>query len=134
MLLLFIPDLVDAIDGWTGRLFHGPMQRFTFLRAGDFTGAEVEQLLRRYGIRVWGRELDHPEELALLVKRKQAIWAEYILCRAGVPLTSPLLDPRNAHYQPRHAPNTMPTPWDERGIGPHSFVDHVVDWLDRLLR
>lgn len=131
--LLTLPDLIDPLDGWIGRWLHGPMHCFTFLRASDFTGAEVEKLLRRYGIRIWGRELDHPQELAFLVKRKQAIWAEYILCRAGVPLTCQLLDPRNAQYQQRHGPNTMPTPWDARGIGPHSVVDHVVDWLDRLL-
>lgn len=133
MLLLALPDLIDAVDGWIGRLQYGPMHRFSFLRAGDYTGAEVEKLLRRYGIRVWGRELDHPTELAFLVKQRQAIWAEYILCRAGVPLTCALLDPRNSQYQARHVPQAMPTPWDARGIGPHSLVDHVVDWLDRLL-
>lgn len=90
-------------------------------------------LLRQYGIRIWGREIDDSDELAFLVKRSQAVWAEYVLCRAGVPLTSKLLDPRNEQYRQRHAPGSMPTPWSERGIGPHTFVDHVVDWLYRLL-
>jgi hypothetical protein len=126
-------DIIDPIDAWIGRLAHGPMHRFTFSSKGEFTGAEVEMLLRRYGIRIWGRELDLQDELAFLVKRRQAVWAEYILCRAGVPLTCPLLDARNAVYRQQHAQDTMPAPWDKRGIGAHTFVDHVVDWLNRFL-
>ncbi len=90
-------------------------------------------LLRQYGIRVWGREVGNADEIAFLVKQKQAVWAEYVLCRAGVPLTGTLLDPRNEQYRYHHAPNSMPTPWSAKGIGPHSLVDHVVDWLYRLL-
>lgn len=131
--MLLIPDFINPLDRWYGRLIYGPMHRFSFLVAGDFTGAQVEMLLRQYGIRIWGRDIHDPEELAFLVKRSQAVWAEYILCRAGVPLTGKLLDPRNAQYRQQHAPGSMPTPWSERGIGPHSFVDHVVDWLNRLL-
>ena len=125
--------ILDAIDAVTGRLAHGPMHRFTFRRGGGFTGAQVEMLLRQYGIRVWGREMDDKDELAFLVKRSQAVWAEYILCQAGVPLTGPLLDPRNEEYRHRHPQGAMPTPWTERGIGPHTLVDHLVDWLYRLL-
>lgn len=131
--LLNLPDLVDPLDGWIGRMVHGPMHRFSFHHGGDFTGSDVEKLLRQYGIRIWGRELDDPEELAFQVKQKQAVWAEYLLCRAGVPLTCTLLDPRNARYRERHATKPMPTPWSDRGIGPHTLVDHVVNWLDRLL-
>ena len=129
-MLLFI-DLLNPIDGYTGRFLHGPMHRFSFSTHGDFTGAQVEKLLRQYGIRIWGRELDNDDELAFLVKRSQAVWAEYILCRAGVPLTCQLLDPRNEQYPIFH--DSMPTPWQEKGIGPHTLVDHIVDWLDRLL-
>lgn len=128
-----LPDLIDPIDGWLGQMLNGPMHRFTFSTQGEFTGVEVELLLRQYGIRIWGREMTNPNERAFLVKRRQAVWAEYILCRAGVPLTSPLLDPRNARYRQQHAPDSMPTPWDKQGIGPHTFVDHVVDWINRLL-
>jgi hypothetical protein len=109
------------------------MHRFTFSTGGDFSGTEVEMLLRQYGIRVWGRELNHAGELAFLVKQAQAEWAEYVLCRAGVALTCQLLNPRNAEYRLRHEYQSMPRPWTKRGIGPHSFVDYVVDWLDRLV-
>lgn len=127
------PDLINWLDGAAGQLAYGPMHRFTFSIATGFRGVDVEMLLHQYGIRVWGRETIGEEELALLVKQKQAVWAEYLLCRAGVPLTGKLLDPRNEQYRQRHAPGSMPTPWSEGGIGPHSFVDHVVEWLNRLL-
>lgn len=128
-----LPDLINWLDGVSGRLTHGQLYRFTFSTATGFTGVEIEMLLRQYGIRIWGREIIEQKELAFLVKERQAVWAEYILCRAGVPLTSKLLDPRNEQYRQQHAPGSMPTPWSERGIGPHSFVDHVVEWLNRLL-
>lgn len=127
------PDVIHPLDGLIGKWLHGPLQRFTFARGAGFTGAEVEQLLRQYGIRLWGREIEDDTEIGFLVKQTQAVWAEYILCRAGVPLTGKLLDPRNEQYRQHHAPGSMPTPWSERGIGPHSLVDHVVDWLNRLL-
>lgn len=130
---MVFPDLINWLDGVTGQLIHGQLHRFTFSTATGFTGVDVERLLRQYGIRIWGRAISTEEELAFFVKVKQAIWAEYLLCRAGVPLTSQLLDPRNAHYRQSHALGSMPTPWSERGIGLHSFVDRTVDWIDRLL-
>ncbi len=126
-----LADLIDPIDAFVGKLVYGPMHRFVIHRSGGFSGAEIEMLLRRYGIRIWGREI-HDDEFAFLVKQSQAVWAEYILCRAGVPLSNGLLDQRNAGYRERHEPGTMPIPWDEQGIAPHSFVDHVVDWMVRL--
>lgn len=126
------PELIHPLDGLIGKWLHGPMHRFCFARGAGFTGVEIEMLLRRYGIRIWGREIEDEDEVAFLVKQRQAVWAEYILCRAGVPLTSTLLDPRNEQYRQHHAPGAMPTPWSNDGIGAHSFVDHVVDWLVRL--
>ena len=130
MLDLF-PDLINPLDGAWGRVTQGPMHRFTFHPASGFSGAEVEKLLGQYYIPIWGREMDDPEERAFLVKRAQANWAEYLLCRAGVPLTSPLLNPRNARFGERH--DTMPTPWQSSGIHPYSFVSATVAWLDKLL-
>ncbi len=126
-------DLLNPLDGQFGRLFNGPMHRFTFRADGGFSGLEVEKMLRRYGIRVWGREMADSEERALLVKQSQAVWAEYLLCRAGVPLTCQLLDPRNDTYRYHHSQDTMPVPWTQHGVGAHSFVDHIVDWIDKLL-
>jgi hypothetical protein len=126
-------DLINRIDGLQGQLVHGKLHRFTFLRAGDFTGADVEMTLRRYGIRVWEREVSDPDEIALSVKQRQAVWAEYILCRAGVLLTSELLDKRNSYYRDLHHPNSMPRPWNEQGIRSQTLIDHLVEWLYRIV-
>lgn len=126
-------DIINPLDGLWGRSTHGPMHRFTFRADGDFSGYEIEKMLRRYGIHIWGRETDGDAERAFLVRRRQAIWAEYLLCRAGVPLTCALLDPRNEHYRRRHIPRSMPVPWTKHGVGPASFVDHVLDLLDKVL-
>jgi len=125
-------DLINPLDGLLGRAVHGKMHRFTFRADGEFSGYEVEKLLRRYGIRIWGREMAEGEDRAFLVKQRQAVWAEYLLCRAGVPLTCKLLDGRNESYRQRHAPQSMPEPWTRQGIGPTSFVDYVVDLLDKV--
>jgi hypothetical protein len=125
-------DPINWLDGLFGQLWHGPMHRLTFSRKGDFSGVEVERMLRQYGVRVWGRQADE-EEIGVLVKESQALWAEYLLCRAGVPLTGKLLDPRNAHYRQVHPHGSMPTPWSAGGTSLHSLVDHVVDWIDRRL-
>jgi hypothetical protein len=128
-----VPDLINPLDGLWGRVSQGSMHRFSFLTGSGFYGYRVELLLRQYGIRVWGREMTDREEMAVLVKRRQAVWAEYVLCRAGVPLTSALIDPRNARYVERYLPGTMPQPWQPNGLRAHSFVDHLVDALDALL-
>ncbi|MCB0045047.1 MAG: hypothetical protein KDD92_06440 [Caldilineaceae bacterium] len=125
-------DIINPLDGIFGRILHGPMHRFTFTADPGRSGLDVEMMLRQYGIRVWGREMDDSLDRALLVKRSQAVWAEYLLCRAGVSLTCPLLDPRNEHYRLQHARGTMPVPWTEDGIGAHSFVDRIVDLIDRF--
>ncbi|MEM7533965.1 MAG: hypothetical protein AAF639_17410 [Chloroflexota bacterium] len=129
--------MINSLDGWFGRTQHGPMHRFTISREGDFNGYDIEQLMQKYGIRIWGREMDGDTELAFLVKETQAVWAEYLMCRSGIPLTSPLLEPRHTHLHQQHLTDaenrTMPTPWDEKGIGPISFIDHLVDWIARYI-
>ena len=126
-------DFINPLDGLWGRAAHGSLHRFSFSIDSDFSAFEVEKLLRRYGIHIWGRRLESDTERSFLVKRRQAVWAEYLLCRAGVPLTSPLLDSRNEQYRRRHAPRSMPIPWTSEGSAPASFLDHVLELMDKLL-
>ncbi len=126
-------DWINPLDGLLGRVLHGPTHRFTFDALGQFSGRDVEMLLRQYGVPIWGREARLDSERAFLVKRSQAVWAEYILCRANVPLTCPLLDSRNQQYRQRHEHGSMPTPWSEQGVKARSFVDHIVDALNGLI-
>ncbi len=76
-------------------------------RASSWSGRAIEQLLQRHGVKVWDRGfLD--EELYFRVKRRQATWAEYLLLRAGVPVTSPPIDPRNGAWTARYPPGSEP--------------------------
>lgn len=124
-------DILSPIDTLFGIARYGKMHRFTFDVDSGFTGYKVEKLLRRYGVRVWGRRVAGNRR-SFLVKQSQAVWAEYILCRAGVPLFGPLLDPRNALYPGQHPDATMPTPWTEQGVPAISLVDHLGEWLAKL--
>src|SRR5262245_45501006 len=99
---------------------------FTWPLGMGRSGAEIEYLLRCYGIRATCREMGH--QMGLSVRDSQAVWAEHILCKAGVPLTSPLLDPRNAIYA-QHSGATMPTPWGAT-VGPGDMVGRLVDVID----
>lgn len=106
------------------------MHHFTWSSTSGFTGAEVEYILRGYGIKCTRRDVLTPGELGLSVSDKQAVWAEHILSRI-VPLTSPMLDPRNEDYAWR-ANGAMPTPWGAP-VRAGDFVGLIVDWIDNLL-
>lgn len=58
---------------------------------------DVERLLRRHGIRIWGRGYDG-KEVYFRTKRKQARWAEYLMASQGVPLTSEWINPSLAMF------------------------------------
>lgn len=115
-----------------GTARYGKMYKIRYFITSAFNGYDVEKILRRYGIRVWGRERDDVTR-SLLVKQSQAEWAEYVLCRAGVPLAGELLNPKNADYADMHADSPMPAPWSQNGIGAISVVDHLVDWMAKIV-
>ncbi|MBN1889449.1 MAG: hypothetical protein JW850_15755 [Thermoflexales bacterium] len=55
---------------------------------GDWRGIDIERLLRHHGVKVWDRGLANSDEIYFCVKRRQVRWADYVLRRAGVPVTS----------------------------------------------
>ncbi len=81
---------------------------FVHRRAG-WSGVELEQFLRRYGVRIWGRGFSG-DHFCFRVKQRQARWAEYLLLRRGIPVTSVPFDPRNLTSAERHAPGDEPPP------------------------
>jgi len=83
--------------------------QFSFSRLGSFRGIDVERLLRRHGIRIWDRDFDR-KNLSFRAKLEQAKWAEYLMARKGVPLTS-------SWFYPRHA-NIIPTGDEPPAQGP----------------
>lgn len=82
-------------------------------RQSSWRGIDVERLLARYGIKVWDRGASG-EELYFCVKRRQVKWAEYVLLRAGVPLTSLPAEPRNNAWAARYSANPGPPPQYKR--------------------
>ena len=68
---------------------------------------DIERLLKRHGVKVWDRSLAG-DNLAFSVKRRQVKWAEYLLLRAGVPVTSALNEPANRRYTEHYAPGSEP--------------------------
>ena len=59
-------------------------------RYSHWRGIDIERLLRRHGVKVWDRGIAG-DDLYFCVKRRQVKWAEYLLLRAGVPVTSVLV-------------------------------------------
>ena len=76
-------------------------------RYSHWRGIDIERLLRRHGVKVWDRGIAG-DDLYFCVKRRQVRWAEYLLLRAGVPVTSALAEPRNRMYTEGYAPSSEP--------------------------
>jgi len=120
--VLRMTGLNHLLDSLTLRAANGAMHKFAF-RTGKvggqhFGGREVEQLLGERGIRVYERTKLGGGELGFSIRRDQAEWAEYLLCRAGVPLTSELLNPE--HDELLHP----------KGKKPKSALERVLGWLE----
>ena len=76
------------------------MKNHSFRWLQDYRpGMDAEHLMRRYGIPVASRHIPRPSrpgaEVGFDVPARQAVWAEYLLCRAGWNLITPLLDERH---------------------------------------
>ena len=82
-------------------------------RKSGWNGQMVENVLARHGIKVWDRGASG-EELYFCVKRRQVKWAEYVLLRAGVPVTSVLKESRNTGWAMRRLGIPIPQGWGEK--------------------
>ncbi len=95
-------------------------------RTSHWRGIDIERLLLRHGVKIWDRGIagDH---LYFCVKRRQARWAEYLLLRAGIPIATARIDPRNTIYASRYEPGSEP---------PHrkQKAEFSTDWVERLRR
>jgi len=95
--------IAECMDCMTGA--NAPMIQVS--RYSSWSGHAIEQLLQRHGVKIWDRGF-LGENLYFRVKRRQAVWAEYLLLRAGVPVVSTLIDPRNREYTERFPPRSEP--------------------------
>lgn len=76
-------------------------------RRSHWRGIDIERMLRRHGVKIWDRGVSG-DELYFCVKLRQVKWAEYVLLRAGVPVTCALTEPRNSAWAERHPPGSEP--------------------------
>ena len=109
--LLDAVNVIDRLGGLILSLRHGGAHTFRFDRTTT-TGADVERILRRYKIRVFGRRITSKHAM-LSVPSKQAAWAEYLLLRAGAPVVT-RFDARNAAWAARHPAGQLPPAWKDR--------------------
>lgn len=124
-------DLIDWADEIVGTVIFGPAHCFHIRRAGCFTGYQVEQLLTRHGVRIWGRGFTPGAQgtLYFSVKVRQSNWAEYVMMRCGIPLVSKTLNPRNEAANEKHA-GVEPPAWRFHNAGEKR--QQKSNWLSRL--
>ena len=82
-------------------------RRFYIPRNCGWRGIDIERLLRRHGVKTWGRGFTR-DSLYFYVKLRQANWAEYLLLRRGIPVHSPDINPLNRVYARWYAPGDEP--------------------------
>lgn len=98
---------------------------FEWDRRGAMQGWDVECILRRYGVPVIGRRYAaNSPTVSVKVPGSQAKFAEYLLCRAGLALVTPLLNPRHANTKVGAMPPAWGKPAKTRGF---------MGWFVRLL-
>lgn len=107
---LFGPlNLIDRFTGLLRGIGYGDLgHKFTVRyadRGGHHSRAEIEAMLNKYGIAVYGRTHD-ANCMHFLVKKRQAGWADYLMRNAGMAIVGEPLTVGNG------APKgTMPTAW-----------------------
>lgn len=112
-------NVIDRVEGIVSGIRYRDMgHRFCFPRTDK--GAEhclvdIERMLNKYGVVVYGRTHD-ARNMYFLVKKRQAAWAEYLMLHMGVDLIGPRVDTRNPGYAAKNAAELkpMPKPWSER--------------------
>ena len=122
--------MLRALDDFICMLRYGRGVRLTWNKSPGWSGGHVETLLRRYGIRVYQRQYAYREgdEYGAHVPAAQGRWAEYVLRKAGCPLTSPLIDESNRHVR---AGGAMPRAWGVPAK-PVGFGGRIIDFLMRF--
>jgi hypothetical protein len=90
-----LSNLVKSLLGLNSWTFYIPFQ-------GPRTGAQIEALLGRHGIKMTSRGIVRGD-IYFSVKLTQAEWAEYLMLKAGIPLKYGLYSAHNRRYFPNAA-------------------------------
>lgn len=122
-------DLIKWIDDAVARARHGRGRMITWIPY-THSGSDVERMLRSYGIKVYARQhIDKQMEKHLkdrmvepgrhngvTVRTEQAEWAEYLMLRYGVAVTSPLVKDSHARVQSGQMPKAWQVPAKPVGV------------------
>ena len=122
-------DPIKWIDDFLCLLRWGPGVKLTWAHVSDWPGGRVERVLRQYGVRVYRRQYSvNGSDYGVHVLPQQAQWAEYLLRKAGCPLTSSLISEGNRRVQ---GGGTMPKAWGVPAE-PVGLAGRVADFLMRF--
>ena len=110
------------LPGYARQRLQGPLVRFSIHRRANWAGLQAEQLLLKFGVRIYNRNFDK-DHLYFHVPAHQANWAEYILQRYSAPLTSTY----NPNNQAARASGPIPS-W-RRPLQPDGLLDKICDLL-----
>ena len=95
----------ESVASLTG--YNAPLMRVSHYNVTtSWSGIKIERLLKRHGIRIWDRGVSD-DDLYFRVERRQQRWSEYILLRAGVPV-SEVRDSRNIKWCEKFPPGDEP--------------------------
>ena len=129
MMLQFFPDPLKWLDDFLAVLRWGPGVKITWAAVSGWPGGRVEKLLRGYGVRVYRRQYSiNGSDYGVHVLPQQAQWAEYLLRKAGCPLTSALISEKNRRVQGGGA---MPKAWGVPAK-PVGLAGRVADFFMRF--
>jgi len=145
--VLIAMDFIDVLDGIVGGFRYAHWRRawqrrgalgivaeffstllernsveIRFARGTHWRGIDVERLLYRYHIPIWGRWCER-NELMFRVKKSQARFAEYILLRCGVPLTRSRYYPNFLEWR---AARNAPRVWTRRFWRSGNLLDRAL--------
>jgi len=119
--ILEIGSMFDGISptvAFFQDILNGPSHTFFVPHACGRSAKEIERLLARNGIRVWGLMIVN-REIMLTVRKSQARWAQYLLDREGIPVETPYTGGGPSARRPRKK---------------RSATESANDWLDDLAK
>jgi hypothetical protein len=118
--ILTVFDWISPLIAIVQNLANHPSHTFLVPANCGWSGSQIEHMLKRHGVHVWGR-MTVRRTFMLTVRRKQARWAQYLLQREGIPIQHGVLDPRTESGRTR--------PPSTRNPGP---LQQISRWLDQL--
>lgn len=128
-------DLLAKLDWFEtiGALFkmRTPSHRFAVERNCGWSGAQIEAMLKKYGIKVWHRGFTR-ETLKFRVSKAQASWAEYLLWKNGIPVKGKPVYERNQHYFAPPEKAQPGRPDQARGMGQPRRRDVITEIVDAI--